>query len=326
MPVVSGVPQGSILGPLLFLAYIDRLGQAYSENASVILYADDLVYVKPLIQEKDWSDMALDVALIQSAFQSLSLKLNARKCKLMRMSISRQPFDLSVKVAGEDLEVVEEYKYLGVVIDPEMTFREHCRRTVSRARQAIGALSRSMRKWVPRSVFARVYRGSIEPVLLYGMDACYPSQVGLQNQLERTHRFAARLASNDFSSEYVGVLRKLGWSSMQQMAVERSLTLCWSLVRKRRVLPEGVLELRSEAEGEGERRSRRIGHPLEVVLTKSKKSHVTAMPFNNIKRLWNALTPEEVETASKAEFKTALRSWSTFERLKGRGLVNALRG
>lgn len=100
--------------------------------------------------------------------------------------------------------------------------------TVSKVRQSLGALTRVFRKWAPLRVFQQVYKGKLEPIFLYGSEVCYPTQVGLEQSLQslsRVHRYAARLSSNDFTSEYPVVLEKLGWKSYQQLAVERWLTL-----------------------------------------------------------------------------------------------------
>ncbi|MEJ2419887.1 MAG: reverse transcriptase domain-containing protein [Exilibacterium sp.] len=321
IPVVSGVPQGSILGPLLFDAYINRVANVeLSKSARVIMYADDLVYLKPLHENGSEKEMEADIARIESAFQCLALKLNAKKCKVMQMSASKQAFEMNIKISGTKLEVVDSYRYLGVHLDSQMTFSEHTRVTVTKVRQALGALVRTTRKWAPRKTFGKIYKGTLEPIMLYASDVCYPSQAGLQHSLERVHRYAARLASNNFIDEYSEILQSLGWKSFQQLATERSLTLLWSYCNGKRTAPQGVFE----RDGVGLRRSTRTGNGMTLALPQTTLAHVQASALNQAKRLWNALTTEEVSCTTKKRFKKSLESNKVFNRLKDRGLVRSL--
>ena len=82
VPVVSGVPQGSVLGPLLFLVYVNDLClSSFSQNSSIILYADDTTLFKPISSPTDLVEFQSDINIIDAWFSNNHLTANASKLK-----------------------------------------------------------------------------------------------------------------------------------------------------------------------------------------------------------------------------------------------------
>ena len=89
-PVLSGVPQGSVLGPLLFLMYIDHLAQLpLLDGGQVVLYADDLLLFRPIQSQEDYHHLQDDIVMIEDWVYSNYLTLNPTKCKYMVVSRKR---------------------------------------------------------------------------------------------------------------------------------------------------------------------------------------------------------------------------------------------
>ena len=89
VPVVSGVPQGSVLGPLLFLVYINCVSTLQlSTGTKLTIYADDILLYKPIYNPEDYSHLQRD---IQTALFNYHLTLNASKCKYLIAPKKRQP-------------------------------------------------------------------------------------------------------------------------------------------------------------------------------------------------------------------------------------------
>ena len=109
--VISGVPQGSVLGPLLFIIYVNALCELnLSSSCKLAMYADDLVLYKPITSECEWFAFQQDITAISEWVDEHLLSLNISKCECMLLTrkSSRMPvLFLSNKV----IEQVSSYKY-----------------------------------------------------------------------------------------------------------------------------------------------------------------------------------------------------------------------
>ena len=124
--IKTGVPQGSVLGPLLFIIYINSVGDI-GLKGNPILYADDTnLFYTGHCHQYILSDMVGDIECLNSWFNSISLKLNVKKtvCMCFKKNSSSLP---NPNLVYEDsiIERVDKIKFLGIVLDENLNWVEH---------------------------------------------------------------------------------------------------------------------------------------------------------------------------------------------------------
>lgn len=115
-----GVPQGSILGALLFIIYINDMPNIL-EKCEIVMYADDtLIYAKGDTEEQCTDNLTHDMNNINNWLKMNKLKLNESKTKIMEINMN---CNVIFKINNETIENVKQIKYLGFVIDKELKFK-----------------------------------------------------------------------------------------------------------------------------------------------------------------------------------------------------------
>ena len=144
-PITVGVPQGSILGPLLFLIYVNNLPPCQLAS-EIILYADDtVIYYSSTDMLHLESKLNSDLATIYNWFSSNLLTLNISKCNFVIFGNSRKlklVNDVSLKVNSTAIDRSDSFKYLGVIINQTMSWSEHIDSISTKINQRIGMIKR----------------------------------------------------------------------------------------------------------------------------------------------------------------------------------------
>ena len=166
-----GVPQGSVLGPLLFLIYINDLHQCIN-NSTSFHFADDtnLLYVPPnKVRNKNIvRRLNVDLKSLNNWLMANKISLNSSKTELIIFRKKNVPIpNLKIKLNGVNLKPKSEIKYLGITIDEHLTFKSHINIMNAKLKRANNLLALS-RHYLPNNILKQIYYSQFHSHLAYG--------------------------------------------------------------------------------------------------------------------------------------------------------------
>ena len=163
----SGVPQGSNLGPLLFLLFINDINTAI-RNSQFLLYADDLKLIKNIQSVADFHSLQRDLDSLWRWASFNRLPLSVGKCQIMSFSRSRSPSEFSYCLGGNLLARKTFVKDLGVIFESEWKFSLHIDDVCARSSKMLGFVMRNAHYFDNPSVMRVLYDTLVRSILESG--------------------------------------------------------------------------------------------------------------------------------------------------------------
>ncbi len=231
-PVLSGVPQGTVLGPLLFLVFINDLPQS-CVSSQVRLFADDCAVYRKIKTKEDEALLQQDLNNLQEWEARWSMEFHPQKCQLLHITARRNPTNTSYTMKGHTLENAKSAKYLGVEIDPKLTWQKHISKTAGRAKGTIGFLRRNLQQ-CPRQTRETCYTTLARPQVEYASLIWDPHTAKCKKQLEMVQRRAARFVCNDHrrTSSVTAMIKDLKWESLEERRNKLKATMTYRVINK----------------------------------------------------------------------------------------------
>jgi hypothetical protein len=160
--VLSGVPQGSVLGPLLFLLFINDLDLAASEVTAMAKFADDTKVGQQVVTDADRVTLQSALDKLCKWSEKWGMQFNVAKCKVMHFGRNNPRFDY--EMLGQKLEEVDSERDIGVTVNNNLKPSSQCAKAAGTARTVLGQISRSFH-YRDRKTFVKLFVTYVRPHL-----------------------------------------------------------------------------------------------------------------------------------------------------------------
>ena len=291
--VTCGVPQGSILGPLLFLLYINDIDTDLL-HSNVLLYADDTVLYSNHDNEAvahAW--MTEDLAKLTTWFKMNQLTVNIEKTKIMMFgtrNMLKKSRSLDVYIAGTKLKYVNFFNYLGIKLDNTLTFEKHAAECIHLVSHKLYLLSR-VRKYISIGQAISIYKSKIVPYFDYGDVLLINISRKIREKLQRLQNRALRICLTLEGRSNVNDMHNQ--CNINKLEDRRSTHLL-NFVYTRSKDPDYI--------NLGGRELRKYDAPILTEIKSNNKSFERSVLYQGAKA-WNALDYQTRITATSYEFK-----------------------
>ena len=217
LPVLSGVPQGSVIGPLLFLIYINDLLDDVSSSGK--LFADDSKIYRKIKDMMDRVRLQEDIMKLQEWSQKWLLEFNESKCKVMHISVRNTNPKYEYYMNDLLLQDTNMEKDLGVFVTPNWKPSAHVAKVAARANSMVGRIRHAF-TYMNKEIFLKVYPSLVRTHMEYAVQAWSPQLQKDIDMLENVQKRATRIVPELYGLSY------------EQRLIELGLTTLW--IRRRR--------------------------------------------------------------------------------------------
>ena len=190
--VLSGVPQGSVLGPILFMVYINDLEEGVTGN--ILKFADDTKLFTKTKEIGDKQNLQDDIDKLVKWSEKWQMLFNFGKCKCLHIGPGNT--SMNYEMGGTILSTTVKEKDLGVTMDANMKVSEQCRIAASKANQVLGMIRRNI-TYKDKSLIVPLYKAIVRPHLEYCIQAWSPYLRKDIDMLEKIQRRATKHIPTD---------------------------------------------------------------------------------------------------------------------------------
>ena len=283
--IEAGVPQGSVLGPLLFLVYVNDIVDIVSSN--IRLYADDVTLYITIDDPTDSAATLNDnLNHIENWSKQWLVTFNSSKTKSMIISKKRQRLQhFPIQFQGTALQDVSQQKHLGLIFSADLSWSPHINFIVSKARKLIGVM-RLLQYRLSRRTLELIYLTYIRPILEYGdvvWGGCTQCDADL---LEGVQLAAARAVTGATCRTSHAILyNDTGWETLSRRREKHRLILLYKIINGH--TPEYLCDLIPGNVSSRNSYNVRSKHNISQIRTRSNIYHNSFIPATI--RQWNLL-------------------------------------
>ena len=299
VPVTSGVPQGSVLGPLCFLIYINQLPFTVSKS-QVRLFADDTAIYLTVNSLSDCASLQKDLDKLQEWEKQWDMEFNPSKCQVLHITRNKTVIKNRYYLHGQALEPVSQAKYLGVDFSSDLSFNTHVSRITAKANRSLGFIKRNISTRNER-VRELAYKSLVRPQLEYASSVWCPYTKTAIQKVENVQRRAVRWVKHNYSplSSVTAMQDSLGWRSLEHRRYDSKLIMFYKIYHNLVAIPLPQY-IQTPI------RFTRHMHPLSLRQVQVQSDYQKFSFFPHCIRLWNQLPADVASLPNLDEFRGAV--------------------
>ena len=299
--ISAGCPQGSVLGPLLALIYLNDLSNQTENDA--LFYADDtsLYSSHPQDSQRHRQSLQNDLDTISQYGSDWAITFNADKTVQQTFTNRNDNSGLKLSFNGQHVPNVTSHKHLGLIFSSDLHFHEHVNAVIKTINSHLGPIY-PIAKFLPRAVLNDIYNVYLLPIFDY-CDIIYDGNLTLTDsaRLQTLQNRCARLVTGTlFRTPTDSLLKDLGWERLEDRRQIHKLLFFHRLYFNNPPLPSYVTDLLTDTRHEATGLNLRSAHLLSVPTTRLVSFRRSFIPATI--RQWNLLPEPLRNTPSRRDF------------------------
>jgi hypothetical protein len=291
--VTSGVPQGSVLGPVLFLLYINDINN--NIQSPIRLFADDSIIYRIIKSETDNNILQSDLIQLQTWSNKWQMEFNIPKCVHLPITNKTKPRLHSYSLCGVPLSTVSSHPYLGIKLDTKLTWANHITDIASKSSKVLGMIKRTLGPCKP-NVKETAYNMLVRPKLEYASPIWNPHTTTQIKHLEKVQHCAARFVKNNHRRQTAttDLIATLGWPTLERRRIIKQAMTFYKILNNiiNITPPPGLLKP-----------SKNRGH---YIATRCRINTAVFSFYPRAIRIWNMIPPHITAIENPIAFQAAI--------------------
>nr|CAD2173526.1 unnamed protein product [Meloidogyne enterolobii] len=282
----TGVPQGTVLGPLLFLIYINDLPKHIPKNIKVKLYADDFKLYSEIKTEKDCLDLQGAINNAYRWAKNNRLEFSISKVKVLKIY---NKIKYNYEINGDKIEEVNNIRDLGIYIDNKLKFDQHVAKITKSSFIRLNNILRILPKTLPIDTYVKAFKTYVRPIMEYSTESFSPKLEYLNKQLERPQRsFTRKVLRYKYKYQKISYNERLKRCNLPPTNIRRIRT---DLMTTFKII-KGFYKINPEQIFSKPNRNNPRLHRYQIFKKQAKNNHFFS---HRVIDRWNKLPKNEIE-------------------------------